>query len=106
MSTIAFVPTLTILTIDGTAPSAPIQFYTDTIQYIKLTILVPRIIDPDFVFQIASDTLIIHEGSVYAVASTVDSDNLDYDFYSSNGVRISGFPQIPDLSEVTVTMRV
>lgn len=106
VSTIAFVPTLTILTIDGTAPSAPIQFYTDTIQYIKLTILVPRIIDPDFVFQIASDTLIIHEGSVYAVASTVDSDNLDYDFYSSNGVRISGFPQIPDLSEVTVTMRV
>ena len=106
MGTIAFVPTLNILTIDSTAPLSPIQFYTDTIQYIKLTILVPRIIDPDFVFQIESDTLIIHEGSVYATASTVDSTSIDYDFYSSNGVRISGFPEIPDSSEMTITMRV
>ena len=106
MGTIAFVPTLQILTIDGTSPSSPIQFYTDTIQYIKLTILVPRDITTDFVFQIESDTLVIHEGSVYAVTSTVNSENLDYDFYSSNGVRISGFPLIPDQSTVTVTMRV
>lgn len=52
----------------------------------------PRIIDPDFVFQISSDILIIHEGSVYAKTSTVLTSSLNYDFYSSNGVRISGFP--------------
>ena len=106
IGTIAFVPTLALLTIDGTAPSAPIQFYTNTIQYIKLTILAPRDIDADFVIQVQSDILIIHEGSVHAKTSTVQAATLGYDYYSSNGVRISGFPQIPQGSEITVTMRV
>lgn len=50
--------------------------------------------------------MIIHEGSVYAITSTVGSTLLNYNFYSSKGVRISGFPLIPDSSTITVTMRV
>ena len=42
ITTTAFTPTLTLLTIDDTEPESPIQFYTDTIQYLTLTILLPR----------------------------------------------------------------
>lgn len=106
IQTVPFVPTLTLLTIEGTVPAKPIQFYTSTVQYIRLTIVVRRDIDPNFVIKIQSDTLIIHQGSVYAKTNTVDSALLKYDFYSSNGVIISGFPLIPDSSVITVTMRV
>ena len=57
-------------------------------------------------FQVASDILIIHEGSVHAKTSTVEAATLNYDYYSSNGVRISGFPLIPDGTTITITMRV
>lgn len=43
---------------------------------------------------------------MYAKTNTVDSALLNYKFYSSNGVIISGFPLIPDSSLITVTMRV
>lgn len=36
LKTIPYVPSITLLTIDGTAPLAPIQYYTNTIQYIKM----------------------------------------------------------------------
>lgn len=106
IGTVPFVPTLTLQTIDGIAPLKPIQFYTSTIQYIKLLIVIPRDVDSNFVIQIETDTVIIHEGSVYAITSTVGSTLLNYNFYSSKGVRISGFPLIPDSSTITVTMRV
>ena len=48
----------------------------------------------------------IHEGSVFAMTSTVEASELNYNHYSSSGVQISGFPLIPDSSTITVTMRV
>ena len=34
IKTIPYTPTIALLTIDGTAPAAPIQYYMNTIQYI------------------------------------------------------------------------
>lgn len=52
IQTVPFVPAITLLTIDGTVPARPIQFYTSTVQYIRLTIVVHRDIDPAFVIKI------------------------------------------------------
>lgn len=107
IQTVPFTPTtFSLLTIDGTVPARPIQFYTSTVQYIKMIIVIPRDIDANFVIKLESDTLIIHEGSVFAKVNTVDTPLVKYNFFSSNGVIISGFPLIPDSSQITVTMRV
>ena len=52
MRTVPFVPPITLLTIDGTVPARPTQFYTSTVQYLRLTIVVHRDIDPAFVSKI------------------------------------------------------
>lgn len=106
MQTVPFTPTLTLLTVDGTAPLKPIQFYTSTTQYIQLQIVIPRDVDSTFTIQISADTLVIHEGSVYIKTNTVDSAKINYNFYAAGGVKITGFPTIPDSSLITVTMRV
>ena len=106
IETVPYLPSITLLTIDGTTPVAPIQYYTGNVQYIMMKIVVDRDIDPEFVIQVESDTLVIHEGSVFATTSTVTADTVVYGHYSSNGVRISGFPLIPQSSTITLTMRV
>ena len=49
IKTIPYSPTITLLTIDGTTPVAPIQYFMNTIQYIQMTIIVQRDISEDFV---------------------------------------------------------
>lgn len=105
IKTIPFAPTINLITIDGTYPASPIEYYTSTIQYIKMTIVIPRDVEPEFVIQVESDILVIHEGSVYAKTSTVEAASLTYTHYSSRGFQISGFPLIPENSIITVTMR-
>lgn len=95
-----------MLTIDGTAPLKPIQFYTSTTQYIRLQIIVPYDILSTFTIRILADTLVFHEGSAYIKTNTVDSANINYNHYNSNGVKITGFPTIPQNSIITVTLRV
>ena len=66
----------------------------------------PRQFDPNFIIQITTDTLTIHEGTVYAKASTVLASKLLYTPYTAYGVRISGFPTVAAGSKITVTMKV
>jgi hypothetical protein len=82
------------------------EFYLNTIQYITITILLPRNFDPKFILQIKSDVLLIHQGSVYAKTSTLNSNSLKYTLPDSNTVQISGFSTLPSGTLITVTMRV
>jgi hypothetical protein len=73
---------------------------------LTLTIILPRQFNSDFIIQVLTDTLIIHEGTVYAKASTVLASKLLYSHYDLKGVRISGFPIIAAGSRITITMKV
>ena len=55
--TVSYTPTLTLYTAEGISPTAPLEFYMDTVQYITLTIQLPKILDPSFIVQISSDAL-------------------------------------------------
>ena len=80
-------------------------FYMSTNQYLTLTILLPRLFDPSFILQIASDVLTFQQGTVYARTSTINSNSLVYTLTNSNTIQISGFSTIPSGSLITVTMR-
>lgn len=101
-------PTVEVLTGEGIPMMSPVQFYQQKQQYITVTIILPRQLDSNFVIQVLTDTLTIHEGTVYAKASTVIASKLKYDHYhpTALGVRISGFPTTAAGSKITVTMKV
>ena len=80
-------------------------FYMDTQQYLTLTIQLPRIFDPSFVLQVASDVLVFQQGTIYVRTSTVNSNSLVYSLPLPNTTRISGFASIPSGSLITITMR-
>jgi hypothetical protein len=82
------------------------EYYLTTVQYITVTIQLPRNFDPSFVLQLSSDALEIQEGTVYAKTSTINNNNLQYVFPDLQTVVISGFSIIPSGSVITVTMRV
>jgi len=48
----------------------------------------------------------IHQGSVYAKTSTINSNNLKYILTNDRTVQISGFSILPSGTLITVTMRV
>ena len=80
------------------------EFYMDTVQYITLTILLPRVLDPTFIVQVASDALYFQEGTVYLKTSTVNSNTLVYSHPDSQTIQVSGFSgTIPSGSLLTVT---
>lgn len=70
-----------------------------------MSIILPRQCDSDFIIQISSNVLIIHEGTAFAKTSTVLAEKIIYDHYASNIIRISGFPNIPQGSKITVTFK-
>jgi hypothetical protein len=82
------------------------EYYLSTVQYITVTILLPRNFDPSFILQISSDALQIQEGSVFAKTSTINSNSLQYLLTNNQTVQISGFSTVPSGSLITVTMRV
>ena len=76
----------------------------NTVQYITLTILLPRALDPSFIVQISSDALYFQEGTVYLKTSTVNSNTLVYSHPDSQKIKVSGFSgTIPTGSLITVT---
>lgn len=102
--TVSYTPTLTLYTAEGISALAPMEFYMDTVQYITLTILLPRVLDPTFIVQIASDALYFQEGTVYLKTSTVNSNTLVYSHPDSQTLQVSGFSgTIPSGSLLTVT---
>jgi len=80
-------------------------FYMSTNQYLTLTILLPRLLDPSFILQIKSDVLVFQKGTVYARTSTVNNNNLIYKHPGASTIQISGFSTIPSGTLITVTMR-
>ena len=77
----------------------------NTVQYVTLTIVLPRILDPTFIIQITSDALFFQEGTIYLKTSTVNSDTLIYAHPDSQTIQVSGFSGIiPSGSTITVTM--
>ena len=102
--TVSYTPTLTLYTAEGLSTLAPMEFYMDTVQYITLTILLPRVLDPTFIVQVASDALYFQEGTVYLKTSTVNSNTLVYSHPDSQTLQVSGFSgTIPSGSLLTVT---
>ena len=76
----------------------------NTVQYITLTILLPRVLDPSFIVQISSDALYFQEGTVYLKTSTVNSNTLVYSHPDNQKIKVSGFSgTIPTGSLITVT---
>ena len=79
----------------------------NTVQYVTLTILLPRSFDPSFILQISSDALYFQEGTIYAKTSTINSNSLKYSLPSNQIIQISGFSTtIPSGTLITVTMSV
>jgi acetyltransferase-like isoleucine patch superfamily enzyme len=82
------------------------EYYLTTVQYITVTILLPRNFDPNFVLELSSDAAMIQQGTVFARTSTINSNTLQYKLVNDYNVQISGFSTIPSGSLITVTMRV
>ena len=77
----------------------------NTVQYLTLVVVIPRQLDPSFVFQIKSDALFFQEGTVYLKTSTLNSNSLVYSHPDSQTIQISGFSgTIPTGTTITVTM--
>jgi len=106
IATRKFTPTVQVLTGEGLTSASPMQFYQLKQQYLTVTVILPRQYNTNFVVQILTDTLTIHEGTVFAKASTVIASKLTYDHYDPKGVRITGFPIIASGSKLTITMKV
>jgi hypothetical protein len=104
--TVSYTPTVTILTAEGVSPFAPVEFYLSTVQYITVTVLLPRNFDPSFVLQLSSDALEFQEGTVFAKTSTVNTNTLQYLLVNNQTVQISGFSTVPSGSLITITLRV
>lgn len=80
------------------------QFYMDTVQYVTLQVVLPRIMNSNFVFQLKSDVLYFQQGTAYFKTSTVNSNTLVYAYPDSQTLRISGFTSnIPSGSTLTLT---
>lgn len=102
--TSSFVPTLTLYTAEGVSPSAPMEFYMDTVQYITLTILLPRALDPSFIVQVKSDALAFQTGTAYLKTSTLNSNTLTYSYPNGQTIQIKGFPYlVPSGTLLTLT---
>ena len=63
--TASYTPTLTIYTAEGISASPPLEFYMDTLQYVTLSIILPRVWDSSFILQLQSDALFFQQGTVY-----------------------------------------
>ena len=80
------------------------QFYMNTVQYINLQIILPRIMDSNFVLQVKSDVLYFQKGTAYLKTSTINSNTLTYAYPDSQTLQVSGFSNnIPSGSTVTLT---
>ena len=76
----------------------------NTIQYITLTIQLPRTFDPSFILQISSDALFFQQGTVYCRTSTINSNEIVYSHPDSQKIQISGYTTtIPSGTLITVT---
>ena len=84
---------------------APMEFYMNTAQYITLTILLTRELDPSFTLQIRSDVLAFQQGTAYLKTSTVNSNTLVYSYPNSQAIEVSGFTtSVPTGTTITATM--
>ena len=80
------------------------QFYMNTVQYITLQVILPRIMDSNFVLQVKSDVLYFQQGTAYIKTSTINSNTLVYAYPDSQTLQVSGFSNnIPSGSTVTLT---
>jgi hypothetical protein len=103
--TASYTPTLNLYTAEGVSPSAPMEFYMNTVQYITLTIVLPRQLSTNFVLQIKSDVLYFQKGTIYLRTSTLNSNSLVYTLPDSQTIQVSGFASVvPTGSTITVTM--
>lgn len=76
----------------------------DTVQYITLTIQLPRALDPTFILQIKSDVLAFQTGTGYLKTSTINSNTLTYSYPDSQTIQVKGFPYlIPSGTLITFT---
>ena len=105
LQTVSYTPTLSLWNAEGLLVAAPMEFYMETLQYITLKIVLPYQLDPSFVVQVASDVLLIEEGTVYLSTSTLNSDALVYSLPNANTVQVAGFPSVvPTGTTITVTL--
>lgn len=62
--------------------------------------------NPSYSLQINSDTLMILQGTVFAITSTINTNTLTYTMVNGSAVIISGFSTLPSGTMITVTMQV
>jgi hypothetical protein len=95
---------MSVFNAEGLSPTAPMQFYMDTVQYVTLQVILPRIMDSNFILQVKSDVLYFQKGTAYLKTSTINSNTLIYAYPDSQTLQVSGFSSnVPSGSTITLT---